>query len=157
MPEISVMVEGGKASAGAPLGPALGPLGVNIGEVVNEINQKTKEYAGMKIPVKVNVDPASRTFTIRVGSPPISALIKKEVGADKLAANPKTEQKGNLTFDKVLKIAKMKIVNMGSYNLKAAVREVVGSCNSSGVYVEGMHAKEFQAELASGKWDSKIK
>ena len=56
MTEIKVLVEGGKASAGAPLGPALGPLGVNIGDVVTKINEKTSSYAGMKVPVIVDVD-----------------------------------------------------------------------------------------------------
>ena len=76
MPEISVMVDAGKATAAAPLGPALGPLGVNIGLIVAEINEKTKAFEGVKVPVKISVDPKTKNFTVSVGSPPISAMIK---------------------------------------------------------------------------------
>ncbi|MCR4369244.1 MAG: 50S ribosomal protein L11, partial [archaeon] len=77
MAEISALIEGGKATAGAPLGPALGPLGVNIGEIVAKINEKTKSYAGMKVPVTIEVD-SKKHYEITVGSPPTSALITKE-------------------------------------------------------------------------------
>ncbi|HIE34016.1 MAG TPA: 50S ribosomal protein L11, partial [Candidatus Altiarchaeales archaeon] len=80
---IEVLVEGGKASGGPPLGPAIGPLGLNINEVVNTINQKTAEFEGMKIPVKVTVDTDTKEYAISVGSPPTSALIKKELGLEK--------------------------------------------------------------------------
>ncbi len=62
--EVSVMVEGGKAAAGAVLGAALGPLGVNVGQVVAQINEQTKGFAGMKVPVVVKVDAATRQFTL---------------------------------------------------------------------------------------------
>ena len=78
MPKIKAMVEGGKATAGAPLGPALGPLGVNIGQVVAKINEQTKKFEGMTVPVEVDVNPSKKTFEIFVGSPPTSALIKKQ-------------------------------------------------------------------------------
>ena len=77
---IEVLVEGGKASAGPPLGPALGPLGVNVMQVVNAINEKTKHFDGMKVPVKVIVDPKTKGFEIEVGTPPVTALILKELG-----------------------------------------------------------------------------
>ena len=74
--KVEALVEGGKASAGPPLGPALGPMGVNIGEVINQINEKTKDFKGMKVPVIVIID--GKNFKIKVGTPPISAMIKKE-------------------------------------------------------------------------------
>ncbi|MFA4907799.1 MAG: 50S ribosomal protein L11 [archaeon] len=153
MPEISVMVEAGKATAAAPLGPALGPLGVNISEVVSQINEKTKPYAGMKVPVKVNVD-ARKHFTIEVGSPATSVLIKKELGIETAAHNAKTEVAGNLSMQQVRKIAEMKLEGLSSTAIKKACREVIGTCNSMGVTIEGKKAKEMQAEIAEGKWDS---
>ena len=66
---ISSLVTGGEASAGPPLGPALGPMGVNIMEVINAINEKTKEFQGMKIPVSVIVDTESKKWEIEVGIP----------------------------------------------------------------------------------------
>lgn len=80
---IPALVEGGKATAGPPLGPALGPLGVNIGQIIAEINEKTKAYNGITVPVKVIVDKDSKKFEVEVGSPPTSALIKKELGITK--------------------------------------------------------------------------
>ncbi len=154
MPEISVLVEGGKATASAPLGPALGPLGVNIGEVVNQINEKTKSYAGMKVPVKVIVDSSTREFEIKVGSPPMSGLIKKELGIEKAAANPKTDVAGNLSIEQVKKIAKMKIDSLASAELKSAAKEVIGACNSMGVTIDGKKAKQVQDEIKEGKYDS---
>jgi len=156
MADIKVLVEGGKASAGAPLGPALGPLGVNIGEVVNQINEKTKAYAGMKVPVTVAVDAGSKTFEILVGSPPTSALIKKEIGLDKGSSNPKADMKANITIEQVRKIVDMKIDNLASYNLKSAAKEVMGACDSMGVTVDGIRAKEAQKLVDQGNYDSQL-
>lgn len=80
---IPALVEGGKASAGPPLGPALGPLGVNINKIIETINEQTKEFKGITVPVKVVVDKDSKQFEVIVGSPPVSALIKKELGIEK--------------------------------------------------------------------------
>ena len=75
---VEALVEGGKASAAPPLGPALGPLGVNIGQVISAINQKTDSFKGMQVPIKVIVDTSTKKFEITVGTPPAAALIKKE-------------------------------------------------------------------------------
>jgi large subunit ribosomal protein L11 len=72
---VESLVEGGKATAAPPLGPALGPLGVNIGQVVAEINKKTESFKGMQVPVKVIVDSETKDFKVTVGTPPASALI----------------------------------------------------------------------------------
>lgn len=157
MPEISVLVEGGKASAGAPLGPALGPMGVNIGEVVSKINEKTKDFAGMRVPVKVIIDSATKSFDVQVGSPPTSALIKKEIKIQSGAKNPKLDRAGDITLEQLIKVAKMKMESLSSYKLKSAVREVAGACNSMGVYIEGKHAKEFQKDIESGMYDEQLK
>ena len=88
---ISSLVTGGEASAGPPLGPALGPMGVNIMEVINAINEKTKEFQGMKIPVSVIVDTESKKWEIEVGIPSASALILKEAGIQKGSGTSGTE------------------------------------------------------------------
>lgn len=157
MPKVSVLVEGGKATAAAPLGPALGPLGVNIGAIVSQINEKTKEYAGMKVPVEILIDSTTKAFEIKVGSPPVSALIKKELKIESGAANPKTEVKGNLSIDQAIKIAKMKFDSMSSMSLKAAVKEVLGTCNSMGVQVEGKRAIDTIKDIEEGKYNDKLK
>lgn len=151
MPKISAMVEGGKASAGAPLGPALGPLGVNIGKVVAEINEKTKSFAGVKVPVDVIVNSSTKTFEIKVGSPPTSALITQEAKAAKGAANPKADKVGELTLPQVRKIAEQKLADLGSYKIKSAVKEVLGTCDSMGVHVNGKRAREVIREIDKGE------
>ena len=76
---IEALVDGGQASAGPPLGPALGPMGINIKAVIDKINEETKAFDGMKVPVKVIVDTSAKTFEIEVGTPPTSSLIMKEL------------------------------------------------------------------------------
>jgi large subunit ribosomal protein L11 len=156
MAEVKLMVEGGKATAGPPLGPSLAPLGVNIGQIVSQINEKTKGYAGMKVPVVVEVD-KSKNVTINVGSPPTSALILKEAKASKGGANQKTDAVGNLTMQQVKKLAEMKMNSLSSSKIYSAVREIVGTCNSMGITIEGKRAKEIQKEIKSGNWDHLLK
>jgi len=153
---INVLVTGGEASAGPPLGPALGPLGVNVLGIVNEINKQTGDFKGMRVPVKVEVDKETKQFVISVGTPTTSALIAKESGVPKGSAKPNTELVGDLTMDKVIIIAKSKIAGSYAASIKSAAKEVVGSCVSMGVKVEGKDAREFMKEIDAGKWDSKF-
>ncbi len=157
MTEIKVLVEGGKASAGAPLGPALGPLGVNIGDIVAKINEKTNSYAGMKVPVIVDVDVGTKTFEIFVGSPPTSALIKKEIGIDKGSSNPKAEIKGNVSMEQIKNVIEMKIEKLASYKMKSAAKEIIGVCNSMGLTIEEKPAREVIKEINEGKFDELLK
>ena len=151
---VEILVSGGKATAGPPLGPAIGPLGVNLMQVVQKINDMTKDYDGMSVPVKVIVDTDKRTFEVEVGIPPASALVKKELGIATGAQEPKHQVAGNLTMEQVVKIAKMKQDAMLAYNLKNASKEVIGTCVSVGVNVEGMTPKEAQKAIDAGQFDS---
>jgi large subunit ribosomal protein L11 len=153
---ISSLVEGGKASGGPPLGPALGPLGVNIGAVIDAINEKTKDFDGMKVPVKVLVDPVTKEFEIEVGTPPTSALILKELGVEKGSGDVMNEIAGNLTLDSIKKVANMKRSGMLAGSLKAAVKEVLGTCISMGVNVEGKSPKDFLKEIEQGLHDDAL-
>ena len=147
---VEALVPGGKASAGPPLGPALGPLGVNVAQVVAKINEQTKDLNGMQVPVKVIVK--SRTeFEIEVGTPPTSALIIREIGVEK-GTGDKTII-GDLTMDQVLKIANIKRKGLLSKTLKNAAREVIGTAGSLGATIDGMPSKEAQLAVASGKYD----
>jgi len=148
---IEVLVEGGKATPGPPLGPALGPLGVNVAQVVKAINEATKEFEGMKVPVKVIVDVATRQFEIEVGLPPTSALILKELGIEKGSSDPKRDKVGDLSLEQIIKIAKIKKQSMLSYTLKNAVKEVLGTCVSMGVTVMGKDPREVQRMIDAGE------
>ncbi|MCD6127665.1 MAG: 50S ribosomal protein L11 [Methanomicrobia archaeon] len=148
---VETLVDGGKASAGPPLGPALGPLGVNIGKVIEEINRKTKDFEGMKVPVKVIVD-EKKNFEIVVGTPPTSSLILKELNLEKGAQKPGSEVVGDLSIEKVLKIAKMKREGMLSEKIESNVKEVLSTCLSVGVTVDGKNPKQVIKEINEGKY-----
>ena len=146
---VEVLVPGGKATPGPPLGPAIGPLGLNVKQVVDEINKATKDFDGLPVPVKI-IAKEDRTFEIEVGVPPVSALIKKELGIEKGSKATGKEFVGDLTLDQVIKIAKIKQKQMLSYDLKGAVLEVLGTAVSMGVTVEGKHPKDVQKEIKEG-------
>ncbi len=158
MPDkIQVLVDGGKATAGAPLGPALGPLGLNIVQVVSAINEKTKAFEGMKVPVTLVVDPKTKGYTIEVGTPPTSALILKETTAAKGSGDPGKTRVGDLSLASAIRIAEMKRDSMQGKTLKARVLEVVGTCQSMGVTVEGKSPKEFAEEIRASRHDKVLK
>ena len=150
---IEALVPGGQATAGPPLGPALGPLGVNVMAIVNRINELTKDFGGMKVPVKIIVDVDTKEFEVEVGTPTTSALIVKELGIEKGSGDPGKQKVGNLTIQQVIKIAKMKRQELLAKNLKKAAKEVLGSCVSMGVTVEGKDPREVQREIDEGKYD----
>lgn len=149
---VEALVSGGKANPGPPLGPALGPLGINIKAVIDKINEKTKDYNGMQVPVKVIVAD-DKSFEIEVGTPPTAALIKKELGIEKGSGEPKTNKVGDLKISQAVKIARMKRDVMLAYSMKAAVKEVLGACLTLGVTAEGMDPRECQKAIDEGKFD----
>jgi large subunit ribosomal protein L11 len=154
--KISSLVTGGGASAGPPLGPALGPLGVNIMEVINAINDKTKDFEGMKVPVTVSVDPDSKKWEIEVGIPSAAALILKEAGIQKGSGASGTEWVGDVTIDSIAKIANTKLEKSYSSSLKSVAKTIIGTCLALGIKVEGKTPKEITAEINEGKWDEKL-
>lgn len=150
---INALVGGGQATAGPPLGPALGPLGINVLAVVNRINELTKDYAGMKVPVEILVDPETKEFEVSVGTPTTSALIVSALKIQKGSSNPKEEKVGDLSMEQVVNIARKKSKEMLARSLRRASQEVLGSCISMGVTVEGRDPKDLQREIDEGKYD----
>ncbi|EQD36508.1 Ribosomal protein L11 [mine drainage metagenome] len=150
--EVKTMVEGGKATSGPPLGPALGPLGLNLAQIIKDINEKTKDFQGMQVPITVIVtDSAKKLYEIKVGIPPTSALLKKELGIEKGSGKRKETVAGNASMEIVTKVARSKMDAMMSNDLRGAVLEVLGTCFSLGINVEGKTAKEVQEQIASGE------
>jgi len=152
MKTIDVIVEGGKATAGPPLAPALAPMGINIGQVVAKINEKTKDFAGMKVPVKVTADPKTKEFTVEVGSPPTGEIIKKEAGIEKGAGNREAPA-GDISMEKIAAIAKKKSNSLGK-STKDIVKEILGTCLSMGLTVDSKNARDVIREVDEGKHDS---
>ncbi len=153
---ISSLVTGGQASAGPPLGPSLGPMGVNIMEVINAINEKTKDFEGMKVPVTVSIDPDTKKWEIEVGIPSAAALILKEAGIQKGSGTSGTEWVGDIGIDSVVKVAKTKLDNSYATSLKSVVKSIVGTCVPLGIKIEGKTPKEITIEINEGKWDDRF-
>jgi large subunit ribosomal protein L11 len=149
---IEVLVPGGEANPGPPLGPELGPTPVNVQDVVSEINDQTAAFDGMEVPVTVEYDDDG-SFTIEVGVPPTAALIKDEAGFETGSGEPQKEFVADLSVEQVQKIAKQKQSDLLSYDLKNAAKEVVGTCTSLGVTIEGNDPREFKERLDDGEYD----
>ncbi len=151
--KISSLVTGGAASAGPPLGPALGPLGVNIMEVISAINEKTKDFEGMKVPVTVTVDTDTKKWEIEIGIPSASALVLKEVGIQKGSGTSGTEWVGDIKMESVVKVAKTKLDDSYATSLKSVAKSIIGTCRTLGIKIEGKTPAEATAEINEGKWD----
>ena len=154
--KISSLVTGGQASAGPPLGPAMGPLGVNIMEVINAINEKTKDFEGMKVPVTVSVDPDTKKYEIEIGIPSAAALLMKEAGIQKGSGTSGTDYVGDVTMDSVVKVANTKLETSYASSLKSVAKTIIGTCVPLGLKIEGKTPKEMTAEINEGKWDEKF-
>jgi large subunit ribosomal protein L11 len=149
---IEVLVPGGQANPGPPLGPELGPTPVNVQDVVSEINEETAAFDGMEVPVTVEYEDDG-SFTIEVGVPPTAALVKDEAGFETGSGTPQSEFVADLTVDQVRKIAEQKSSDLLSYDLKNAAKEVVGTCTSLGVTIEGNDPREFKERIDAGEYD----
>jgi large subunit ribosomal protein L11 len=150
---VEVLVSGGQATAGPPLGPTLGPLGLNVLAVVNKINELTKSYAGMKVPVKVEVNLNNKQFEVSVGIPTTSALIVRQLGITKGSGMPNIEKVGDLSMEQVVMVITQKQGTLLAKNSKGAVKEVLGSCSSMGVTVDGKEPTTVQKEIDDGMYD----
>jgi large subunit ribosomal protein L11 len=160
MPEnkvINLLITGGEANAGPPLGPALGPLGVNVMQVVKKINELTADYAGMRVPVKVSVDIENKSFEVDIGLPTTSALVAKEAKIQKGSGAPKKEMVGNISANQLAKLARIKLEKTYARDPKSTAKEIIGTCVSMGITIEGKDPKAFLKEVEEGKWDELFK
>jgi large subunit ribosomal protein L11 len=153
---VSALVTGGQASAGPPLGPALGPLGVNIMQIIQAINERTKDFEGMKVPVTVNVNTKTKQWEVTVGIPSAAALLLKEAGIQKGSGASGSTWVGDIKVESIVKVAKAKLEKSYASSIKSVAKEVVGTCLPLGIKIEGKTPKEFTAEINAGKWDSQL-
>ena len=115
---VEILIEGGSATPGPPLGPALGPFGINMMQVVEEINEKSADFKGMKVPVIVTIDSDTKDFEIAIGTPPTTALIMDELNIEKGSHESGTEVAADLSVEQALKIARMKYDSLLANNYK---------------------------------------
>jgi len=155
--KIKLLVEGGDMKPGPALSQKLGPAGVNINGVIQKVNEETKNFKGLKVPIELDIDLSTKEFKIEVFSPPISELLKKELGIEKGSGMHKKLQVANASIEQIIYIAKTKLPNLLCKNLKAAVKTVVGSCVSLGILIDNKPAVEIEKEIDKGTYDKKIK
>ncbi len=153
---INTIVEGAKATAGPPLAPALAPMGVNIGQLVADLNKQTSAFAGIKVPVKVIVDKATKKWRFEIGSPATGEMIKKELGIELGKKGGKDDPKivGDLKFAQALKIAKAKATTTLAKTAKDQLSEVFGTCVSMGVTIDSKDPRDARKSLINGEYDS---
>ncbi|MBU1129491.1 MAG: 50S ribosomal protein L11 [Nanoarchaeota archaeon] len=154
---IKLLVEGGSMKPGPSLSQKLGPAGIPINEVISKVNEATKNFSGIKVPVELNVNPSTKEFEIKVFSPPVSELLKKELGISKSSALQKKMQVANASIEQIISVAKTKFSNLLCKDLKSAVKTVVGSCVSAGILIENKSAVEIEQDIDAGIYDKEIK
>jgi large subunit ribosomal protein L11 len=154
--EIKLLVEGGAMKPGPALSQKIGPLGLNLGKIISEVNKATSEFKEIKVPVTLNIDTKTKNFTVKVSTPPTSELLKKEFSIQKGSPQPNNIKTANASMEHIVKIAKIKQDDMLVESFKAAVKSVVGSCNSLGILVESKEPKIIMKEIEEGVYDDII-
>lgn len=153
---INTLVEGGSASAGPPLGPELGPLPVDVGDVVKAINEKTEDFEGMEVPVDVEVDEETGDFEVEVGKPPAAGLIRDELGIDKGSGEPNKNKVADMSFEQACKVARMKESDLLGMDLRGVVKEIIGTAQSMGITIDGEDAYKIQQKIDQGEYDDQL-
>jgi len=153
---VKILAEGGEMKLGPVLSQRLGPAGIPLNQVIQKVNEATKDFKGMKVPVELDVDLSTKEFDIKVFSPPVSELLKKEIGIEKGSATQKKIKVANASIEQIISVAKTKFPDLLSKDLKAAVKTVLGSCVSLGILIESKTPKEVILEIQQGKYNSEI-
>ena len=153
---IKLLVDGGEMKPGPAIAQKIGPLGINMGKIIQDVNKATADFKGTKVPVSLDVDPKTKTYKIEVSSPPTSELLKKEIGAESGSGDHKKNKVGNISIETVIKVAKIKFSGMLAKEFKSAVKSVVGSAVSLGILVENK-GKGITEDIDAGNYDSEIK
>jgi large subunit ribosomal protein L11 len=154
---VKLIVDGGDMKPGPAVAQQLGPLGINLGKVTADVNKETSGFKGTKVPVEIDVDTKTKTYKIKVFSPPVSELIKKELGLEKGSGDAGAYKVGNIAFERIVDIAKTKMPNLLAKDLRSSIRLVVGTCVALGVLVDNKPAKEIEKDIEAGIYDKEIK
>lgn len=153
---IKLLAEGGAMKPGPALSQKLGPAGIPINQVIQKINEATEDFDGLKVPVELNIDLKTKKFEVKIFSPPVSELLKKELGLTKGSGEQIKTKIANASIEQIISVAKTKMQNLLCKDLKSAVKVVVGTCVSLGVLVENKPAKEIEKDIDEGKYDKEI-
>ncbi|MDH5021279.1 50S ribosomal protein L11 [Halobacterium rubrum] len=152
---IEVLVAGGQADPGPPLGPELGPTPVDVQAVVQEINDQTEAFDGTEVPVTIEYEDDG-SFSIEVGVPPTAALVKDEAGFETGSGEPQEDFVADLSIEQLKTIAEQKKPDLLAYDTRNAAKEVAGTCASLGVTIEGEDARTFKQRVDDGDYDETL-
>lgn len=155
--QIKLLVDGGEMKPGPAISQKLGPLGLNLGKIISEVNKTTSNFRGIKVPVTLDINTKTKDFTVKVFTPPTSELLKKEFSLQKGSQQPNKIKVANVPIESLIKIAKTKQPDMYTENFKSALKSIVGTCSSLGILVESKDPKEVIADIEEGKYDNEIK
>jgi large subunit ribosomal protein L11 len=154
--QIKLLVDGGSMKPGPALSQKLGPLGMNVNQIIQRVNEATKPFNGLKVPVELQIDASTKEFDVKVFSPPVSELLKKELGVEKGSGAQKKIRIGNASIEQIISLAKTKFPNLLCKDFKSAVKTIAGTCVSLGILIENKPASEIEKEIDSGKYDKEI-
>lgn len=154
--QIKLLAEGGAMKPGPALSQKLGPAGIPINQVIQKVNEATDDFKGLKVPVELDIDVKTKKFEVKIFSPPVSELLKKELGIAKGSGLQIKTKIANASIEQIISVAKTKMQNLLCKDLKSAVKVVVGTCVSLGILIENKTAKEIEKEIEAGKYDKEI-
>jgi len=154
--QVKILAEGGNMKPGPALSQKLGPVGINISEVISKINEATKNFKGLKVPVELEIDSNTKNFEVKIFSPPVSELLKKELGIEKASGLQKKQYVANASIEQIISVAKTKFPNLLCKNLKSAVKTIIGTCASLGILIENQLASELGSQIEGGKFKKEI-
>jgi large subunit ribosomal protein L11 len=154
---VKALVTGGSASGGPPIGPAVGPTGINIKDVVDEVNAKTMIFKGLTVPVRIECDPETKQFEIFVETPSTASLLLKELGAEKGSAANIEQKIGDLSLEQVINVTRAKKEIYMDRTFKKSIKSVLGTALSIGATVEGQDPRVIQKKIDGGEYDDRIK
>jgi len=154
---IKLLIDGGDMKPGPAIAQQLGPIGINMGKVISNVNTATKDFKGMKVPVELDVNEKTKDFTVKTFSPPTSELLKKDLNLEKGSAEHNKIKVGNASIEDVIKITKIKYPDMLQKEFKSAVKSILGTCASIGILVENQEPNKLIKEIDKGKFEKEIK
>ena len=149
--QVKLLVDGGSMKPGPALSQKLGPMGIPINSVIQKVNDATKSFNGLKVPVELNIDASTKEFEVKVFSPPVSELLKKELGIEKGSGTQKKVKVANASIEQIISLAQTKMQNLLCKDIKSAVKTIAGTCVSLGILIENKPAAEIEQDIEDNK------
>ena len=154
---IKLLIDAGEMKPGPAIAQQIGPMGINMGQVISKVNEATSSFKGMKVPVELDINEKTKEFEVSTSTPPTSELIKKELGIEKGSENHKKIKAGNASIEDIIKVAEIKMPDMLQREFKSNVKSILGTCASIGILVESKEPNELIKDVDEGKFANEIK